>query len=212
MNPGPATSVRSTAPIPAGFAGELVRQLPWRPSGGRRSAERDIRRVVAVLVLGRPLELDWRACELAQLEPRAGEPRQPATVSRGAKWPSSAASSSTVPTAMTTSPASRACRGWASRRSGRLLLHGDHERPRLVAEPEIADRPARRPAACRHLDLLDRESGRRGRDAVEERRHLRLRDELRHRAARLSRTAGRRGPRPRGGASRRRPRSPPGRR
>ncbi len=48
-------------------SGELLGELTRWPAGRGGGAQRDVGRVVAVLVLGRPLQRDGRAGELAQL-------------------------------------------------------------------------------------------------------------------------------------------------
>ena len=88
--------IRDRPLVPARFSATSRGGLP---AAGAR-AERDIRRVVAVLVLRGPLQLDLRVLRGRSARLRAGAGTQPATVSRGAKWPARALSSASVPTAI----------------------------------------------------------------------------------------------------------------
>jgi hypothetical protein len=65
------------------------------------------------------------------------------------------------------------------------LAQRNDDRARLVPHADVADRLARLQAGAVHDDLrhVQVRAGR-GRDRVQERRHLRLEDEVRHRAAR----------------------------
>ena len=188
--PGPATSARSTSGSAGGRRRDLLRDLARRPPPRAGELQRRVRRVVAVLRVRRPLELELGAGARRE----RGRERLTGSAANGlaaAKRSSSARSSSGVPTPTITSPGSiRASGSGVVSNVPSALAQRDDDRARLVPDADLADRPPAARARLVDLDLRHVQVGAgRGRHGVEERGHLRLQHEIRHRAARRRCTA-----------------------
>ena len=164
--PGPATSARSTPSRPAAAAAISAASSRGGLSPRSREPQRDVRRVVAVLRLARPLELELRADRVGE---RGGErpdgiSRQ--RVSRGRRDPRAARISSGEPTPISTSPTSIGVSGSGvvSKRAV-ALAQRDDERARLVPDAQVADRPPGRRARLADLDLGELQVGARRRSS-----------------------------------------------